>query len=74
MNRKEVMNELYDSTLITLGAVGVGIITRKIFNEGLATPASLIPTLKLAAAVGLSAIGFKYAQDKKWLPSDPFKS
>ena len=74
MNRKEVMNELYDSTLITLGAVGVGMITKKAFSDGLATPASLVPTLKLAAAVGLSTLGFKYAQDKKWLPTDPFKS
>ena len=39
MNRKKVMNELYDSTLITLGAVGVGMITRKAFSDGLATPA-----------------------------------
>ena len=74
MNRKEVMNELYDSMLITLGTVGVGMITRRAFSDGLATPASLVPTLKLAAAVGLSTLGFKYAQDKKWRPTDPFKS
>ena len=74
MNRKKVVNELYDSTLITLGAVGVGMITRKTFSDGLATPASLASTLKLAAAVGLSTLGFKFAQDKKWLPTDPFKS
>ena len=73
MNRKEVMNELYDSTLITLGAIGVGMIARRVFSEGLSTPASLVPTLKLAGAVGLSTLGIKYAQDKKWLPTDPFK-
>ena len=27
MNRKEAMNELFDSTLVTLGAVGVGMVT-----------------------------------------------
>ena len=70
---KEVMNELYDSTLITLGAVGVGMLTRKLFNDGLSTAANLVPTLKLASAVGLSTLGFKYAQDKKWIPTDPFK-
>ena len=74
INRKEVMNELYDSTLITLGAVGVGMITRRVFNEGLLTSASLVPTLKLAAAVGLSSLAVKYVQDKKWIPTDPFKS
>ena len=73
MNRKEVMNELYDSTIITLGAVGVGMITRRVFSDGLATPASLVPTLKLTATVGLSTLWFKHAQDKKWLPMDPFK-
>ena len=31
MIRKEVMNELYDSTLIILGAVDVGMITREHF-------------------------------------------
>ena len=73
MNRKEVMNELYDSTLITFGAVGAGMITRKVFNEGLSTPTSLIPTLKLEVAVGLSTLAIKYARDKKWIPTDPFK-
>ena len=74
MNKKEVMNELYDSTLITLGAAGVGMVTRKAIGDGLSTPASLMTTLKLAAAVGLSTLGIKYMQDKKWIPTDPFKS
>ena len=73
MNKKEAMNELYDSTLVTLGAVGVRMLTRKAIGDGLSTPASLVTTLKLAAAVGLSTLGVKYAQDKKWIPSDPFK-
>ena len=42
MNKKEAMNELFDSTLITIGAVGVGMLTRKTINDGLSTPASLI--------------------------------
>ena len=73
INRKEAMNELYDSTLITLGAVGIGMVTRKAIGDGLSIPASLITTLKLAAAVGLSTLGIKYAQDKKWIPENPFK-
>ena len=73
MNRKEAMNELFDSTLVTLEAVGVGMVTRKAIGDGLSTPASLMTTLKLAAAVGLSTLGIKYAQDKKWIPSNPFK-
>ena len=73
INRKDIMNKLFDSTLITIGAVGVGMITRKIFKDGLSAPSSLVPTLKLATAVGLSTLGIKYAQDKKWIPENPFK-
>ena len=28
MNRKEVMNKLYDATLITFGAVGVSMVSK----------------------------------------------
>ena len=50
------MNKLCDCMLITLGAVGIGMSTRRVFSDGLSTPASLVPTLKLAAAVGLSTL------------------
>ena len=73
MNKKEAMNELFDSTLITMGAVGIGMVTRKAIGDGLSTPASLMTTLKLAVAIGLSTLGVKYAQDKKWIPENPFK-
>ena len=42
MDEKTLMNELYDSTLVIFGAVG------------------------------LSMVGLKYAQKKKWIPDDPF--
>ena len=73
MNRKEAMNELFDCTLVALGAVGIGMVTRKAIGDGLSTPASLMTTLKLAVAVGVSTLGVKYAQDKKWIPENPFK-
>ena len=73
MNKKQAMNELYNSTLITLGATGIGMLARKTIKDGFATPFGIIPTLKLAVAVGLSTLGIKYAQGKKWIPSDPFK-
>ena len=73
MNKKEAMNELYDSTLITLGAVGIGMVTRRAINDGLSTPATIVSFVKLAVAVGLSILGIKYAQDKNWIPTDPFK-
>ena len=74
MNRKEVMNELYDTSLITFGAVGVSMISKKVLGQKLTMAENLMSTLKLAAAVGLSSLAVKYAQDKKWLLTDPFKS
>ena len=70
---KNLMNEVYESALITLGAVTVSIISKKSIGEQLGTPATGNGTLKLAAAVSLGTIGVKYIQDKKWLPTDPFK-
>ena len=66
MNKKEAMNELFDSTLVTM-------VARKAIGDGLSTPASLMSTLKLAAAIGVSTLGVKYMQDKKWIPENPFK-
>ena len=74
MNRKEVMNELYDATLITFGAVSVSIVSKKVLGQKLTMAENLISTLQLAAVVGLSSLAVKYAQDKKWLPTDPFNN
>ena len=73
MNKKEAMNQLFDSTLVTLGAAGFGMATRKAIGDGLSTLVSLISLVKLAVAVGVSTLGIKYMQDKKWIPSNPFK-
>ena len=73
MNRKQTMNELFDSTLVTLGAVGLGMVSRKIVKDGLSTPSTLMSTLKLAVGIGVSTLGVKYVQDKKWIPENPFK-
>ena len=40
---------------------------KKVLGEKLTMAENLMSTLKLAAAVGI-----KYTQDKKWLPTDPF--
>ena len=53
MDEKTVMNDLYDSALITFGAGGVGFVTRKAFKDGLSTPSNLMSVLKLTAAPGV---------------------
>ena len=73
MTKNEAMNDLNNSTLATLCAVGVGMLTRKVIKDGLSTPSSLMSTLKLTVAIALSTLVIKYAQDKKWIPENPFK-
>ena len=70
--KKDLMNELYDATLITIGVVAVSMVSKKAIGEQLGTPTIMKGTLKLAAAVGTGTVGVKYMQLKKWLPTDPF--
>ena len=65
--RKELLNKLYDAALI-------GMLAKKVANMPLSTPESLKGTFKSSLAIGLSCMGVKWAQDKKYLPVDPFKS
>ena len=73
MEKKDLMNELYDATLITLGAVAVSMVSKRVVREQLGTPTTMRGTLKLAAAVRAGTVGVKYMQSKKWIPTDPFK-
>ena len=73
MERKDLMNELYDATLIRMGAVVVSISKRAIGKQ-LGTPTTVKGTLNLAAAVGAGTVGVKYMQSKKLIPTDPFNS
>ena len=74
MERKDLMNELYDATLITIGAVAVSMVSKRAISEQLGTPITVKGTLKLAAAVGAGTVGAKYMQSKKWIPTNPFNS
>lgn len=68
MERKEVLNELYDSALLTPGAVAVSMLAKKALNMPLGTPESI------KGAVALSSVAVKWAQEKNHIPTDPFKS
>lgn len=72
MEQKEILNELYDSALITTGAVGVSMIAKKAAGMPLSTPEGSKGTLKLGLAISLSSMTVKWAQEKKYLPVDPF--
>jgi hypothetical protein len=69
-SKKEMVNDLYNAALFTIGAVGVSMASKKVLGEPLSTPTSLQGTAKLAAAVGLSTLGVKYLQGKGYIPKE----
>ena len=73
-NKKEVSNELYDSAVITYGAVAVSMVAKKVSGMPLGAPESLKNVAKLAVSIALSNMAVKWVQDKKHLPVNPLKS
>ena len=65
MDRKVVLNELYDALLVTFGAVGASMIAKKIAGMPLGTPESLKGAIKLAGAVGVQSMVVNLAKEKK---------
>ena len=61
------MNKAYDAALVTTGVVGLSMASKKLLGE------ELTDTTKLAVGVTASTMLVKWAQDKKYLPVDPFK-
>ena len=45
----------------------------KLLGEKLTDATSIKDAAKLALGVSLSSVMVKYAQEKKWVPVDPFK-
>ena len=72
VNNKELMNELYDSALVTAGFVGLSMVSKKVLGEKLTDASSLKDTAKLAVGVAASTMLVMWAQDKKYIPTDPF--
>ena len=74
MQEKEIMNELYDATMVTVGVVGLSMLSKKILKEKLTDATDFRDIAKLAAGVAGSTLLVKYLQNKKYIPVDPFKS
>ena len=72
VTNKELMNELYDSALVTAGVVGLSMVSKKVLEEKLTDALSLKDPVKLAVAVAASTMLVKWAQDKKYIPTNPF--
>ena len=67
---EEYKKQLYNATLITIGATAVGLVSKKAAGTPLGTPETLKGALKLGIAVGLGCIAVKFAEKEKWIPSD----
>ena len=73
LSKEDLMNEAFDAGLITLGAVGVGFVSKKVVKDGLGVPSTPVGVFKLALAVAGGSILVQYLQKKKLLPDDPVK-
>ena len=67
---KDLKKELYNAALITAGATAVGFVSRKAVGTPLGTPETLKGALKLVVAVGLGCFVIKFAETKKWIPTE----
>ena len=66
--KKEVINELYDATLLTTGVVGVSYLAKTVAGKSLDAPMTLEGAAKLAVAVAGSAFAIGYLKDKGYIP------
>ena len=74
LDKNVVMNTIYNAGLITLGAVGTSMISRKLMKDGLGvTNNSTQGVLKLAVAVGGGSVMVKYLQKMGYVPEEPWK-
>ena len=74
LTKEEVLNGLYNASLITLGAVGVSMASQKILKDDLGVTRSTQRVLRLAAAVGGGSLLVTFLQKKEYVPAEPFKA
>jgi hypothetical protein len=70
----KMTREVYDAVLLTAGAVGISMASKKILKESLGIPQNVKGMLKLAVSVSLSSLLVSYLKEMKYLPDDPFKT
>ena len=68
------MNELYDATMATVGVVGLTMLSKRVLKEKLTDATDFKDIVKLAVGVAGSILLVKWLQNKKYIPTDPFKS
>ena len=73
MDKNLVMNTAYNAGLITLGAVGTSMASKKLFRYDTAVSSTAQGVMKLALAVGGGALVVKYMQKAGYVPEEPWK-
>ena len=73
LEKTEVMNEIYNAGLITLGAVATSVASKKLVKEDLDVSSSARSILRMAAAVAGGSLLVKFLQKKDYVPAEPFK-
>ena len=68
------MNEAVGALFVSAGVVGLSMASKKLLGVKLTDASTLKDIAKLVVAVTGSTTLVQYAQSKKWIPEDPFKS
>ena len=73
VNIKDVLNEVYQQSMVLGAASAISMLTAKFAKTSLGAPASIKPFLTLALALGLGATALKYLELKYKFPTEPFQ-
>ena len=73
LDKNVVMNTIYNAGLITLGAVGTSMISKKLMKYELGVSNSTQGIFKLAVAVGGGSVLVKYLQKSGYVSEEPWK-
>jgi hypothetical protein len=72
-DKLEMGVEVYNALLLTAGAIGISMASKKLLKEPLGTPESVKGMVKLAVSVSLSSILVGYLKKNKYIPDNPLK-
>ena len=70
MNKDEIVKLFYDASLIMLGAVATGVVSKKVFKTDLGVRMSGYAILKMAGAIASGTAIVNYLEQKKYIPSN----
>ncbi|CAB4003947.1 Hypothetical predicted protein [Paramuricea clavata] len=74
VDKSEMGGEVYDALLLTAGAIGISMASKKLLKEPLGTPENTKGMLKLAVSLSLSSLLVSYLKKHKYIPDNPIKT